>query len=75
MIKKIILMATAISLSAPIAMPSTAKADPPPWAPAHGYRDKHASKHGHKRHYDRDYRTSRGICLFRTAISCAVTAM
>ncbi|HBU96512.1 RT0821/Lpp0805 family surface protein [Thalassospira lucentensis] len=60
MIKKIIVVATAISLSAPVAMPSTAKADPPPWAPAHGYRDKHASKHGHKRHYDRDYRTSRG---------------
>jgi surface antigen len=34
-------------LAIAIALPMNASADPPPWAPAHGYRDKH-------RHHDDD---------------------
>jgi surface antigen len=30
-----------------------AYADPPPWAPAHGWRDKHDDDHHHKHHRDR----------------------
>jgi len=35
---------------------ATAFADPPPWAPAHGWRDKHEKKHKHDKHdrYHRD---------------------
>lgn len=55
-------MLFAISLS----FPPYACSDPPPWAPAHGYRDKHKGKHrhdydGHYEHrdthhyYDRDH--------------------
>lgn len=54
-----------------------AQADPPPWAPAHGYRDKHDHKHKYKyrghRHDDDDderyrvvyavpYGIDRGLC-------------
>jgi len=38
-----------VALAAAVALPAApAMADPPPWAPAHGYRDKHD-----KRHYSR----------------------
>lgn len=37
---------TLIALS--FAAPSTVFADPPPWAPAHGYHQRHETKHKHK---------------------------
>ena len=33
-----------------LALPEPVLADPPPWAPAHGYRSKHSEKHGKDRH-------------------------
>ncbi|MGE5723044.1 MAG: glycine zipper 2TM domain-containing protein [Sphingomonadales bacterium] len=38
MTKKLLLAAAAVALAAPL---GPAAADPPPWAPAHGYRAKH----------------------------------
>jgi surface antigen len=43
----------ALSLCAVWTLP--AAADPPPWAPAHGYRAKHKDKHKHKRKKSYDY--------------------
>jgi surface antigen len=47
---------TALALCAALAVPATAPAyaDPPPWAPAHGYRAKHDYKHKHKHDDDDD---------------------
>ena len=56
MIRKTILFAAALSLAAPIGLATPAKADPPPWAPAHGYRAKQHDRHGDKHHYKRHYR-------------------
>jgi len=53
MMKRIILLATALGLTLPVAAPVPAKADPPSWAPAHGYRAKQHK--GHKRDYDHRY--------------------
>lgn len=52
MMKRIILMAAALGLALPVAAPAPAKADPPSWAPAHGYRAKQHK--GHKRDYSRN---------------------
>lgn len=53
MINRIVLLATAISLALPLAAPVPVKADPPSWAPAHGYR---ANQHkDHKRNYSRNH--------------------
>jgi hypothetical protein len=32
-------------------LPEIARADPPPWAPAHGYREKHHKHQKYKYHY------------------------
>tara|TARA_R110002167_G_scaffold17393_4_gene66384 strand:+ start:1283 stop:1726 length:444 start_codon:yes stop_codon:yes gene_type:complete len=53
---KKILMALAISALALPAMP--AAADPPPWAPAHGARDRHDYR-DYRRDQRRDYRRDR----------------
>lgn len=48
---KSLLVLSIISILLPIWSESMAYADPPPWAPAHGYRNKH---HHGDRHEDRD---------------------
>ncbi len=57
---KFILLAVLVYASA-LVFHNPALADPPAWAPAHGYRSKHASdhkprhhKHHHKRHHHKD---------------------
>lgn len=52
------LAAIAITVGFAAATISPAWADPPPWAPAHGYRAKHG--HGHHRDDDYRYRDGRG---------------
>ncbi|WP_336079878.1 RT0821/Lpp0805 family surface protein [Thalassospira sp. CH_XMU1448-2] len=52
MIRKIILLTAALGLAAPIGISTPAKADPPPWAPAHGYRAKQHKHHGDKHRYN-----------------------
>lgn len=49
-----VLLASAFALSFEPIVP--AQADPPPWAPAHGWRAKHEHGHGHKHkhHHDED---------------------
>lgn len=54
--RRIMAAAVSIGIVAPVAIPATAFADPPPWAPAHGHRAKHNDKHHHHRDYDRGYR-------------------
>ena len=52
------------SAAAMLAIPAApALADPPPWAPAHGYRDKHDNYRGdyYRTSDRRDYRTSRRV--------------
>ncbi|MBC05058.1 RT0821/Lpp0805 family surface protein [Thalassospira sp.] len=51
MMKRGILLAAGLALAMPLATPVPAKADPPSWAPAHGYRAKQHK--GHKRDYTR----------------------
>lgn len=51
MMKRIILLVAALGLTLPFAAPAPVKADPPSWAPAHGYRAKQHK--GHKRNYSR----------------------
>ncbi|KZD02365.1 MULTISPECIES: RT0821/Lpp0805 family surface protein [unclassified Thalassospira] len=51
MMKRIILLVAAFGLTLPFAAPAPVKADPPSWAPAHGYRAKQHK--GHKRNYSR----------------------
>ena len=46
--------AFAMSVLTAVAFTAPAAADPPPWAPAHGYRNKHKHKHKHK-HNGPDY--------------------
>lgn len=36
-----------------LAMPASVLADPPPWAPAHGYKNKSKHKHKHKKQHKR----------------------
>jgi hypothetical protein len=55
---KIILAATLAAVAAPMAAP--AMADPPPWAPAHGYRDKHRYEERRYRYTDNGIRYGRG---------------
>jgi len=45
MMKRIILLAAALGLALPFAAPAPVKADPPSWAPAHGYRAKQNKGH------------------------------
>ena len=45
MLKRIVLAALALGFSGAVL------ADPPRWAPAHGYRAKHQHKHHHYRHH------------------------
>ncbi len=42
------LAALALAIASPGPLAGTALADPPPWAPAHGYRAKQKNKHGRK---------------------------
>jgi len=51
--KTILALATAAAAALPI---SAAYADPPPWAPAHGYRGKHGSGRGYYGGYQPAYR-------------------
>lgn len=52
MIKKFILAAVAMNLALPVGLPTSATAEPPSWAPAHGYRAK--QDHKGNRHKDRN---------------------
>lgn len=66
MINRIVLLATAISLALPLAAPVPVKADPPSWAPAHGYRAKQHKDHKHnysRNHYDNELFVSDGSFL------------
>lgn len=51
---KSVVLLSVLSIFLPVWEGSNAYADPPPWAPAHGYRDKHKDKHerGHDREDD-----------------------
>ncbi len=40
-LKSMVSLAVAVALAVPVFAPGPAVADPPPWAPAHGYRAKH----------------------------------
>ena len=51
---KVIYLVTVISTFLPIMTGSNAYADPPPWAPAHGYREKHNHDRNHQREEDDD---------------------
>jgi len=52
----LITAAVAVSLAAPLPLIESAYADPPPWAPAHGYRNKHKDK--------RKYQASAGAPMY-----------
>jgi len=56
--------ALAIGLTLVLA-PAAAWADPPPWAPAHGWRaqngQKHGQKHGHKQKHEQYYAEPAGL--------------
>ncbi len=54
--RRIMAAAVSVGIVAPVAIPATAFADPPPWAPAHGHRAKHNDKDHHHRDYDRGCR-------------------
>lgn len=55
--KPITFMKSIITAALTLAIASTALATPPPWAPAHGYRDKHRDRYEHREHdAHRDYR-------------------
>ncbi len=45
----------AVTLSAPVLFSKPAFADPPRWAPAHGYKGKQKRKHSRKRHRRESY--------------------
>ncbi|MGH8614470.1 MAG: RT0821/Lpp0805 family surface protein [Gammaproteobacteria bacterium] len=53
-----VIFAAGVALASALLLQDTAVADPPDWAPAHGYRNKH-HKHKHHKHnhdrYKRDY--------------------
>lgn len=55
--RRIIAAAVSVGIVAPVAIPATAFADPPPWAPAHGHRAKHNDKHHPHRDYDRGHQS------------------
>lgn len=50
--KTLLAAATAIAVALP-AVPALAGGGPPPWAPAHGYREKHDRHDRYDRRYDR----------------------
>ena len=61
-VSKSIVLLSIMSILLPVWEGSNAYADPPPWAPAHGYRDKH--KHGHDRdEEDDDDDDQRGVLV------------
>ncbi|MEP7245732.1 MAG: RT0821/Lpp0805 family surface protein [Gammaproteobacteria bacterium] len=80
--------ACAVGLALTLALQAAAPAfaDPPPWAPAHGYREKHGGgndKHGNKHRYvgyrgaqwSEDYGVTEGTCnraVVATVIGAAV---
>src|SRR3546814_9056078 len=47
-------IAAIVLLTLTVAPAGTAYADPPPWAPAHGWRAKHDDGRRHRHHRDRD---------------------
>lgn len=55
--RRVMAIAISVGIAAPVAIPTTAFADPPSWAPAHGYRAKQKNKHHHHKNYDRGYRS------------------
>jgi surface antigen len=57
---KVILLLTVVSTFLPLLGGSNAYADPPPWAPAHGYREKHQHDRNHQREEDDDDDEDRG---------------
>ncbi|MGI9376258.1 MAG: glycine zipper 2TM domain-containing protein [Tsuneonella suprasediminis] len=60
--KKTLLVIAAAGLTIPMATP--AAADPPSWAPAHGYREKQRDRY-ERREARRYYRTDNGIRYWR----------
>ncbi|MBO9506691.1 hypothetical protein [Thalassospira sp. A3_1] len=50
--RHVMAIAISVGIAAPVAIPATAFADPPSWAPAHGHRAKQ-----HHKNYDRGYRS------------------
>ncbi|MEZ5540645.1 MAG: RT0821/Lpp0805 family surface protein [Pseudomonadota bacterium] len=51
------LTSTLLMATLTLAVAGPASATPPPWAPAHGYRDKHHDRYEHREHYSyREYR-------------------
>lgn len=67
------LLAIAIAIAAVVAAPPFALADPPPWAPAHGWRKKHDPYYegyaGKK--WEKDYGVVEGRC-YREAAGAAI---
>lgn len=57
---KLIFLLTILSTLLPVWQASKAYADPPPWAPAHGYREKHQHDKNHQREDDDDDDDDRG---------------
>ena len=57
---KVIFVLTVVSTFLPVLEGSNAYADPPPWAPAHGYREKHQHGNDHQREDDDDDDEDRG---------------
>ena len=57
---KVIFLVTVVSTFLPVFEGSNAYADPPPWAPAHGYREKHHHDKNHQREEDDDDDEDRG---------------
>jgi len=57
---KAIFLLTVMSTFLPVLGGSYAYADPPPWAPAHGYREKHQHDRNHEREEDDDEDEDRG---------------
>ena len=49
---KVLFLLTVVSTNLPVWEGSKAYADPPPWAPAHGFREKHQPGHNHQREED-----------------------
>lgn len=60
-----------LSMLLTIGIIADAVAEPPPWAPAHGYRAKHKHGHHHDRHHDDYYGVVKGHCN-REAIGAVI---
>lgn len=57
---KITVMLSIMTFLLPILGNGNAFADPPPWAPAHGYRDKHHRDHDKKHGHDKKHKHDKG---------------